>query len=151
MPITVHKTVGPQAQRQTKSVWHCACDGPSFFYYGLEKPQGPLGGFSRPGTKAGEGVVGGGILKTPLSQHYYSNRMSGAEGRESRLREENPRAGYAVWETKIRDTRLRLLPTDPLSCGIQPAHIRMIIVAAAALGPLHRSSGRENRTVQTLS
>jgi hypothetical protein len=33
---------------------------------------------------------------------------------------ENPRPGYAVWETKTRDIRLRQLPTDQLSCGSDP-------------------------------
>jgi hypothetical protein len=61
--------------------------------------------------------------------------VNGAEGRGPVLRKENPRRGYAVWETKTRENRVRQLPTDPLSCGTQPAYIRLIIVAAATPRP----------------
>jgi len=74
-----------------------------------------------------------------VSMADSSTRVNGTEGRGPRLRKENPRNHYAVWETKTRAPRMRQLPTDPLSCGNQPAHIRLIIVAAAALGLLSHS------------
>ncbi len=84
-------------------------------------------------------------MSESASSREFPVRVSRTEGRGSRLRKENPRAYYAVWETKTRELRLRQLPTDPLSCGSQPAHIRMIIVAAAALGLPFRSLGEKNR------
>jgi hypothetical protein len=36
---------------------------------------------------------------------------------------EKPRPGNAVWETKTRATRVRQLPTDPLSCESYNARI----------------------------
>jgi hypothetical protein len=80
------------------------------------------------------------IASNSVSVAESSTWVNEAEGRGPRLRKENPRKHHAVWETKTRALRVRPLPTDPLSCGHQPAHIRMIIVAAAALGLLSRSS-----------
>ena len=147
---------GPQQQRQTKSTFGTvAATAPSLaFLHGAEKPQAQLGGFSAPGKKREERVGWRGIsLKLHLSTislHSLSvadssTRVSGTEGRGPRLRKENPRNHYAVWETKTRGLRMRQLPTDPLSCGNQPAHIRMIIVAAAALGLLSHSLREQNR------
>jgi hypothetical protein len=71
----------------------------------------------------------------PETSESVISAVSGAEGRGPGLRKENPRPGYAVWETKTRESRLRQLPTDPLSCGTQPAYMRLIIVAAATPRP----------------
>ena len=39
---------GPRAQRQTKSVWHSARNGPiACIFNGAEKPPVPIGGFFR--------------------------------------------------------------------------------------------------------
>ena len=38
--------------------------------------------------------------------------VNGTGGRGPRLRKENPRPGYAVWETRTRALRVRQLPTD---------------------------------------
>ena len=53
---------GPvQAQRQRKSVCHCACVGRFIFYYGAKKPQVPLGGFLAPLRGGRRGGWGGGV------------------------------------------------------------------------------------------
>jgi hypothetical protein len=62
---------GPQASRQTKSVWHKACTGPMACdsYYGAEKPHVPLGGFSAPDKgrrRRGGRWVGGSSLPFPM-------------------------------------------------------------------------------------
>ena len=61
---------GPQASCQTKSVWHSACTGPiaCIFYYGAEKPQVQLGGFSAPrfGLEKGWWMAG----------HYFTSLQS---------------------------------------------------------------------------
>jgi hypothetical protein len=51
---------------------------------------------------------------------------------------EKPRCSYVVWLTMPKPTlkRQRQLPTDALSCGTQPAHIRMIIVVYVYTGSL---------------
>jgi len=60
---------GPvQAQRQTKSVCHCACVGRFIFYYGAKKPQSPVGGFLAPLKGRRGGGVGGGSFRTHFFQ-----------------------------------------------------------------------------------
>jgi len=51
---------------------------------------------------------------------------------------ENPRRPYVAWRfrAKTHARRQRQLPMDELSCGSQPAHIRMIIVVFACPGSL---------------
>jgi len=48
-----------------------------------------------------------------------------------------PLCGMALC-AKTHDCRQRQLPTDELSCGNQPAHIRMIIVVTVCPGSLFR-------------
>jgi hypothetical protein len=118
------------------------------FYTAPKNPKHIRGAFRRLGKAEDGRWDGGGFsLKLYLSTSCNSvsavqslTRMNETEGRGPRLRKENPRKHHAVWETKTRGLRVRQLPTDPLSCGTQPAHIRMIIVAAAALGLLFHSS-----------
>src|SRR5204863_307417 len=58
---------GPvRAQRQTKSVWHCACVGRLFLYYGPEKPQGQVGAFRGLGKAGRRGGGEGGVSPTAL-------------------------------------------------------------------------------------
>ena len=138
-----------------KQVWHCCCNGPIACIF-TRRPKAPsrIGGLFGAWEKAGqEGGMAGYFLKVSshndliarVSAADSSTRVIATEGRGPRLRKENPRNRYAVWETKTRALRMRLLPTDPLSCGNQPAHIRMIIVAAAALDLLPFHSGEQNR------
>jgi len=58
---------------------------------------------------------------------------SQAADRGSRLRTENPRSRYsgASLSLAIHALKTEAAPDASSSCGIQPAHIRMIIVAAA--------------------
>jgi hypothetical protein len=80
-----------------------------------------------------------GIFSPSLETHPVVQMGNATVGRAARLRKENPRDSYAVWtKSKTRAARERRLPTDLLSCGNQPAHIRMIIVATACLGHLFR-------------
>jgi hypothetical protein len=118
------------------------------FFTASKSPKHNWGAFRRLQKGAGRDVGWRGISLTFHLSTIASNSVTVAEsstwvyeieGRGPRLRKENPRKHDAVWETKTRAPRVRPLPTDPLSCGNQPAHIRMIIVAAAALGLLSRS------------
>jgi hypothetical protein len=113
-------------------------------FLSLRSEKAPLfvGGFFRPLLKAGGEVGKRGVLFNLSLMPTIDLKMgNGIIGRAARLRKENPRGSYAVWtKSKIRAARLRQLPTDLLSCGNQPAHIRMIIVASACLGLLFRFS-----------
>ena len=87
-----------------------------------------------------------GIIPLPLRCQRVVQMGNATVDRAARLRKENPRGSYAVWtKSKTRAARERLLPTDLLSCGNQPAHIRMIIVASACLGPLFRFPKESSR------
>lgn len=50
-----------------------------------------------------------------LRKEYRFNEQNRVSRRPAYVKE-NPRPGYAIWETKTRDNRVRQLPTDHLSC-----------------------------------
>jgi len=67
--------VGPcKHSAKTKSVWHCACVGRLFLYYGPEKPQGQVGAFRGLGKAGGEEVGKGGVSNRPPYEECSTKR-----------------------------------------------------------------------------
>jgi len=137
----VWKAVGRKPSAKQENVWHCACGGRLPFTTAPKSPKDQWGAFRGLGEKREERGWTGHHCP-PLRTALQPSMVHSTEGRGSRLRKENPREPYAVWETKTRALRVRQLPTNRFSCGNQPAHIRLIIVAAAALDPLCCAPGR---------
>lgn len=52
--------------------------------------------------------------------------LEGRMDRETTVIKENPRNDYEAATMLILDLRQRQLPTNPLTCGKQPANIRMV-------------------------